>query len=130
MTEILLTGTLSLNSINQINIFLKLKSIKYSYLSILAAVFGFRQFELKKRFKCLNVKRRLRFIGNSHVNGSSNRSTIRVRLVAEFRPRLEAARPVLPLNGSYHKVSTEIAGTKEAQARQWRTQFWCQRNNL
>ena len=44
--------------------------------------------------------------------------------LAEFRPRLEAARPVLHLNGSYHKVSTEIAGTKEAQARQWRTQFW------
>ena len=44
MTEILLTGTLSLNSINQSikkNIFLKLKSIKYSYLSILAAVLGF-----------------------------------------------------------------------------------------
>ena len=41
MTEIFLTGTFSLNSINQINIFLKLKSIKYSYLSILAAVFGF-----------------------------------------------------------------------------------------
>ena len=41
MTEILLTGTLSLNSINQINIFLKLKSIKYSYISSLAAVLGF-----------------------------------------------------------------------------------------
>ena len=41
MTEILLTGTFSLNSINQINIFLNLKSIKYSYLSILAAVLGF-----------------------------------------------------------------------------------------
>ena len=45
MTEISLTGTLSLNSINQsinqINIFLKLKSIEYSYLSILAAVLGF-----------------------------------------------------------------------------------------
>ena len=42
MTELLMTRTLSLNSINQsinqINIFLKLKSIKYSYLSILAAV--------------------------------------------------------------------------------------------
>ena len=41
MTEIFLTGTLSLNSINQINIFLKIKSITYSYLSILAAVLGF-----------------------------------------------------------------------------------------
>ena len=41
MTEIFLTGTLSLNSINQINTFLKLKSIKYSYLSILAVVLGF-----------------------------------------------------------------------------------------
>ena len=38
MTELLMTRTLSLNSINQsinqINIFLKLKSIKYSYPSI------------------------------------------------------------------------------------------------
>ena len=84
MTEILLTGTLSLNSINQINIFLKLKSIKI-FLSInFSSCFGFRQFELKKRFKCLNVKRRLRFIGNSHVNGSSNRSTIRVRLACRI----------------------------------------------
>ena len=82
MTEILLTGTLSLNSINQINIFLKLKSIKYSYLSILAAVLGF--VKLKKRFKWHNVKRRLRFIGNSHVNGSSNRGTIRVRLACRI----------------------------------------------
>ena len=41
MTEILATRTLSLNSINQINIFLKLNSIKYSYLSILAAALGF-----------------------------------------------------------------------------------------
>ena len=36
--------------------------------------------------------------------------------LGEFRPRLEAARHVLPFNGSYHKVSTEIAGTKEAVA--------------
>ena len=27
------------------------------------------------------------------------------------------ARPVLPLNGSYHKVSAEIADTKEGQMR-------------
>ena len=79
MTEILLTGTLSLNSINQINIFLKLNlSINFS------SCFGFRKFELKKRFKCLNVKRRLRFIGNSYVNGSSNRSTICVRLACRI----------------------------------------------
>ena len=50
--------------------------------------------------------------------------------LAEFRPRLDVARPVLPLNGSYHKVSTEIADTKEGQVRQWHTQFWCQRNSL
>ena len=41
MTEILVTRTLSLNSINQINMYLKLNSIKYSYLSISAAVLGF-----------------------------------------------------------------------------------------
>ena len=46
MTEILLTWTLGINTINQllkINLFLKLKLIKYSYmyLSILAVVLGF-----------------------------------------------------------------------------------------
>ena len=40
MTEISLTGTLSLNSINQSNKHI-FKSIKYSYLSILSAVLGF-----------------------------------------------------------------------------------------
>ena len=48
----------------------------------------------------------------------------------EHDPRLEVARPVLPLNGSYHKVSTEIADTKVGQVRQWHTHFWCQRNSL
>ena len=33
------------------------------------------------------------------------------------------ARPVLPLNGSYHKVGTEIADTKVGHVRQWHTQF-------
>ena len=45
MAELFETRTLSLNSINQsinqMNIFLKLKSIRYPYLSILAAVLGF-----------------------------------------------------------------------------------------
>ena len=47
----------------------------------------------------------------------------------EHDPRLEVARPVLPLNGSYHKVSTEIADTKMGQVRQWHTNLWCQRNS-
>ena len=51
-----------------------------------------------------------------------------------------AARPVSPLNGSYHKVSTCTVAPvlldpqscdrrkPEAQVRQRRTPFWCQRN--
>ena len=63
--------------------FLKLKSIKISYLSILAAVFGFLKFELKKRLKCLNaVKRRLRFIENSLPMGALSAYA----KLAEFRP--------------------------------------------
>ena len=46
------------------------------------------------------MKRRVRFIGISRVTGS-----VYAELV-EFRPNLEVARYVLPLNGSYHKVST------------------------
>ena len=49
-----------------------------------------------------------------------------------------AARPVSPLNGSYHKVSSVALvlldpqscdrRKPEAQVRQRRTPFWCQRN--
>ena len=107
MTEILFTGTLSLNSINQ-SIFL---SFNFS------SCFGFRKFELKKRFKCLNAVKQRPALPIGALSAYAE--------LAKFRPRLEAGRPVLPLKGSYHKVSTEMSGTKEAQARQWHTQCWC-----
>ena len=77
MTEILVTRTLSLTqSINQINIFLKLKPMKYSYLSILAAVFGFLKFELKKK---VQVSQCGETAITFYCKFSPNVSTIRVR---------------------------------------------------
>ena len=55
---------------------MKLKSIKYSYLSILAAVFGFLKFELKKK---VQVSQCGETAITYYWKFSPNGSTIRVR---------------------------------------------------